>query len=102
METKFTPGPWEVRFDHPTIPENIAFIRPANDPDALELATVFGCGPDVPTSAERRANARLMAASPGLLDALKGALECMETGVTSVGVIRAAHAAIAKATGEPS
>jgi len=34
-----------------------------------------------------------------LLQALQGALESMETGVTSLGVIRAARAAIAKATG---
>lgn len=37
-----------------------------------------------------------------MLSALRGALESMETGVTSLGVIRAARAVIAKATGAAS
>ncbi len=46
------------------------------------------------------AAARAMSA-PELVVALQGALGCLETGTTSLGVIRAARAAIAKATGEP-
>ena len=45
-------------------------------------------------------DARLIAAAPELLRALLGALQSMESGVTSLGVIRAARTAIAKATGE--
>jgi len=51
---------------------------------------------------ESEANADLIAAAPELLSACMGLLSIAETGVTSLGTIRAARAAIAKATGSAS
>jgi hypothetical protein len=42
----------------------------------------------------------LIAAAPELLSACRGLLAIAETGVSSLGAIRAARAAIARATGE--
>ena len=79
-----TPGPWSVGWGTGFI--NQVQIEPA-------IGYAYGSGKEV------KANARLIAAAPELLTALQGALESMETGITSIGVIQAARDAIAEATG---
>jgi hypothetical protein len=46
------------------------------------------------------ANARLIAAAPELLEALKSVLDMVSSGKTSLGLVEYARSAIAKATGE--
>lgn len=99
-DDKFTPGPWAVFYDHPDIPENIAYIRPASgaDYDAHEeIAMVFCCGPETPGSDTARANARLLAAAPDLLEALIWVVRISDR---KHDAWDAARAAIAKARGE--
>lgn len=85
---KHTPGPWVVWYsDWPGVVgvecasgETIADCSHSNDPDLSE------------------ANARLIAAAPELLEALRGFVECDEP---SCEHYAAASAAIAKAEGRP-
>src|SRR5688572_18125450 len=99
MTTKFTPGPW-VTFDPET---------GRDDPDGLSVATP---GPDgtcicdvEPGSSpgETHANARLIAAAPELLDALRELTKFLfDNGYCPPGLaqrMEAADAAITKATG---
>lgn len=94
--SKHTPGPWEVGFYLTTeafraIMEHRAVMRPDG-----ALLCVTGPSGD----ADSDADARLMAASPKLLEALKGLVACSHgEGVECVHYKRA-HAAIAKAEGE--
>jgi hypothetical protein len=107
--TQHTPGPWAVLDDDgyvgvPFIP--IQTDKPAGAPWTL-ICEVRGNGndndPDLGLNDEDRANARLIAAAPDLLTALKLALPILEganakcTGETAF--IRRVRAAIAKAEG---
>ena len=95
MKTKHTPGPWTVGpwFDNDGQPEIIIeHVTPhGNLVPAVALGGLVG----------QEANARLIAAAPELLDALRGLLRCMaddeEYGPDHRVTI--ARAAIAKATG---
>lgn len=97
--TKHTPGPWVVGEPHPT--NACAYV--CND-EGQEVATIYYCseggviGKDGiwPEQPNRDANARLIAAAPDLLEALKAILD--ETGGIG-GPFTIARAAIAKATG---
>jgi hypothetical protein len=114
METKHTPGPWEVDLGKWCALTNDAV---GEEPAKLRVLTGFGglavkrggtvprgdryriCGvgtgrrqPD----ADDMANARLIAAAPDLLEALEGMLS-PKVGVLTVAIARAA---ISKATGE--
>ena len=95
MSAAHTPGPWRLTIYKITEGEKVISygwsIVDAKS-RSVPLHSIDG-------SKQALANARLIAAAPELLEALQGALESMETGVTSLGVIRAARAAIAKATG---
>ncbi len=98
----YTPGPWEVS------PDGIIYSGPLKN--AVELGFVAQGSDGVP---QARANGRLMAAAPELLDALRkltneatGFIEYADQathGITNVrvlqGKIDAARAAIAKAEG---
>lgn len=98
METRHTPGPW--RINGSLITSQAAM--------ALQVAIVYppkvGNAPrDID---ERDANARLIAAAPDLLDALRLLLDGLQTyapefmhGLPKADYIRAARAAIAKAEG---
>ena len=64
METKYTPGPWEIR--------KSGFIMApdgAGQGDDVYIAEIL-IGPDSPEVDEAKANARLIAAAPDLLEAL--------------------------------
>jgi hypothetical protein len=81
-----TPGPWTV--------DRIAVL------DEFSKAVALA----VPRSMEycTYANARLIAAAPELLEALKAALPWIETCEEGEEATRIGWAAIAKATGEPT
>lgn len=95
-----TPGPWTVEA-HTTYPTDAVRI---SGPDGFQIAAtrqLHGYRPDK-TAAwyEARANARLMAAAPDLLEALKTLSDAFPAQSTHPAV-KAARAAIAKAEGAP-
>lgn len=71
MENKWTPGPWKSR---PASDKNCtyAFVFQNNDPkdERNMIATVWD-GDNHPPRAQARANSRLIAAAPDLLEALE-------------------------------
>ena len=85
MDAKYTPGPWNI--GHSTVVLMVS-------------RGVIGISHD-----EEFANARLIAAAPDLLEALKDCVAVMDRELAGLKVIQpelsAARAAIAKATGEP-
>jgi hypothetical protein len=91
-----SPGPWHVQPHHTKRGE---FLYVSNEAHALALVYVQ------PDAAARRANARLIAAAPDLLAAIRSALGCLDdpTGGQHVADMRRAatllRAAIAKAEG---
>jgi hypothetical protein len=98
MNTKHTPGPWRVDPDH---------FRDVQTTDgAIEICLAEGGEPygknlfSVPPIEEAHANARLIAAAPDLLEALKAILEDMDSEHGTDYDYAKARAAIAKATGE--
>jgi hypothetical protein len=106
MSNAHTPGPWAVGERHPT--NACAYVR---DDKGHEVATLYFCsvggaiGDDGiwPEQPNRDANARLIAAAPTMLAALRGLLEDaksygMADSAFSGSLIEAA-AAIAKAEG---
>lgn len=95
MTTKRTPAPWKVEKTHEG--DYLAIFG-----SGLRIADMAGCVnpkyafmPD-----EVKANARLIAAAPELLEALKWALDVMEIHEVGIGcgTQKAARTAIAKAT----
>jgi hypothetical protein len=103
-ETRFTPGPWKVST------ENKGSIfgdldNDAHDGDNPYIGTVAGIGTDK-DDPECTANAKLIAAAPDLLEALRlalpyieGAYECaFPDSDENNNVLEAAKSAIAKAT----
>ena len=104
MSGKHTPGPWVVGEPHPT--NACAYVR---DDKGHEVATLYFCsvggpiGDDGiwPEHPNRDANARLIAAAPDMLEALRSLVRD-NAGVTHeyLHIIREkARAAIAKAEG---
>ena len=107
----YTPGPWEAAdldrelFPHVFIgPELLysdgsgrfrAMIIVNDGPTPEDVAAGHGYGSTLETC---RANARLIAAAPDLLEALKECLSC-EFAVTDKAAIEKARSAIAKAEG---
>jgi hypothetical protein len=96
--TKHTPGPWEMG---PIIAGEDIFILADNRKAAIAKASNLEIYANTfeklrPLAAECEANARLIAAAPELLEALKAILD--ETGGMG-GPFTTARAAIAKATG---
>lgn len=79
MSAQHTPGPWEVLHDHPdaeTAPA-IAYIKAVNrGMDFEEIALLFGCV----EQPQQEANARLMAAAPELLAALRDVIDWLDDG----------------------
>ena len=102
METKHTPGPWVVDPDSPTD------ISPADD---LRLGIASICHADEAGGRwefgqQSKANAKLIAAAPDLLEALQDCERVMSEELKGLLVIQPelknARAAIAKATGDQS
>ncbi|MFC4923622.1 hypothetical protein [Delftia deserti] len=98
MQDKHTPGPWEATGN---------FVRsPMHQPEGLPRGVqIVECrdGYFLPHTEEAKANARLIAAAPDMLAALRDVVAVMERDLAGLVVIRpeltAARAAIAKATG---
>ncbi len=102
---KHTPGPWRV------ISGTLGAVEAANGVQVAnaEQTRPVRCAAD---HDERKANARLIAAAPELLEALKGALEALEFAAgshegpiteqerTDSANLYRAHEAIAKAEGK--
>ena len=86
-----TPGPWRAVPNAPGISDTVI------DSGRRVVADVISRK----STDELRANARLIAAAPELLDALEGLLNALPSATTHP-AIKAARAAIVKATGEAS
>lgn len=102
MTTKHTPGPWEVHSG--SVYASADESRPIADMRRDETAAKAEIWPT-----ERDANARLIAAAPDLLEALRAFLRAPSVGSDGPGsstivvqsfVLQDASDAIAKATGE--
>lgn len=102
MNTQHTPAPWSVEVDHSNnAPE---FIRAYTDGEMHDLASVL-CD----ETGNAAANARLIAAAPDLLDALRAILTDASEDISGLprdealdllsAIADTACAAIAKATG---
>ena len=108
METKHTPGPWSITntimgsVDPVTLPSSV--IAPPYG--SVDTICVFSFMTKKKPHDEQQANARLIAAAPDLLAALRLLLDGLQTyapeflhGLPKADYIRAARAAIAKAEG---
>lgn len=94
--SKHTPGPWKIiRGD------DELFISSASRKGKVEIATI-DTGYIRSFAAEQRANARLIAAAPDLLENLQGCMEALASHVPDCIEVKAARDAIAKATGSES
>ena len=96
-----TPGPWRIEYEEPFCPELVA-------PDGQRVVGVKlweddADAPGVGLNILPRANARLVAAAPELLEALEAALlrceDCGTSGDAHCPACESARAAIAKAEG---
>lgn len=90
--TKHTPGPWHC-------------INDSIGTESFEIATVWNPKESRNLYREKRANARLIAAAPELLEALNELANGYSGNRWDVGIalrLKKARAAIAKATGEPA
>lgn len=104
--SKHTPGPWSYR----KVPRKQEWeINTKRCPNSgcvswTGMAVVFGCDDDPKMGkVVGEANARLIAAAPDLLEALKEILYYIgDRKVATHGAMHRARAAIAKATGEPA
>jgi hypothetical protein len=96
---KHTPGPWEADFEtYPIMVRSQSETWPLVD----ELGNEEGrAGVFIANTGDNKANARLIAAAPDLLEALKDMLDNHEDACTGYGEGAAdkARSAIAKATG---
>ena len=99
MNALHTPGPWAIRRGH-----SIVEIRTVA---GLEIAATTGGAYWSNFSDEAHANARLLAAAPELLDVAEGAERLIAGDLTGIEwkcecrvFLKAARAAIAKATGQ--
>ena len=90
MSAAHTPGPWKLKLG-----KGIQYTYLVADKKGQDIAN-WAHYPNA-TKAQTKANARLIASAPELLDALQGFIE----GAESMGwCTEKARAAIAKATGE--
>lgn len=93
-EMKHTPGEW---FTHR---EGFSTVYVESRIGGGLIQEVAACGPTAAGSEQQEANARLMAAAPELMDALKALLNYDNLGAYERADVRQkARAAIAKATG---
>lgn len=101
--TQHTPGPWEIRKAKDGSGD-IAIVAPNAPADQYSRPGILGeCYADIRrmgenNTAEAEANARLIAAAPELMEALKVIIDDPKSEVPS-GLYIAARAAIAKAEG---
>jgi len=101
-----TPGPWYILCED-ECPEDIPIIEIAfGECPSKEFKSIahvqpsVGAGDDFHLGEEDRANARLIAAAPELLEALEYQVECMRGGGDLQTFLHMRDAAIAKARGD--
>jgi len=94
MEARHTSGPWKIEVELGARHDEFLIAKDAGDRGrGIAIAeTRTGSGSE-------RANARLIAAAPELLDACRGLLNALPSATTHP-AISAARAAIKKATGQ--
>lgn len=95
MSAKHTPGPWTAQNDGRDI---INIQHSNNDPGAISM-TLAKVTARMTWRSQAEANARLIAAAPKLLEALKRFLDAWEFDSDGNGAAEQARAAIAKAIG---
>ena len=102
MSTKHTPGPWTIGQPSEYGTHNANHIFAGGDGIAhvygIAMHTTLEEAAKMSRSAEGLANARLLAAAPDLLEALRAVLDCGSA--IHEPAYMAGRAAIAKATGE--
>lgn len=106
--SKHTEGKWEVNEDSPykivVVSPWSDKVKPGNTPTFADYRGAHICyiefNTGVPTKAQAEANARLIAAAPELLEALKEALKDYDPAESWGSVIDKGLRAIAKAEGE--
>ncbi len=91
-ETKWTKGTWALDW-------NVSRIDVFSSDAATLIATIRRSTPSDGIDADARANARLIAAAPELLEALRDLAESVRAAGITGPYLDAADAAIAKATG---
>ena len=98
MTSLHTPGPWRVGV---SADNGIHCVDGADgNGGVVEICEVWGTEDDKVENLQPRANTRLIAAAPELLDALTALVLNIDAGGASVNAMKDARAAIAKATGE--
>jgi len=102
MSTQHTPGPWIVRYNGSGYPAAIDAPDADNRaPGKVGTSITRWNAITLPSSEEGQANARLIAASPTMLEALERIVNKFDEGRNVEGhCICDARAAIAKAKGE--
>jgi glycine/D-amino acid oxidase-like deaminating enzyme len=86
---KHTPGPWTLEYDY-------SLVMPAKDGN--HIVTAGPIGPDESSREEKRANARLIAAAPELLQALQDMLDMTRFQYKEMATYKYAQEIINKAT----
>jgi len=86
---KHTPGPWTLEYDY-------SLVMPAKDGN--HIVTGGPIGPDESSREEKRANARLIAAAPELLQALQDMLDMTRFQYKEMATYKYAQEIITKAT----
>jgi hypothetical protein len=98
METKPTPGPWYIKTRQARFDPTVVIEDGVCGPDGEQIKV---CGMTLTSSAEAKANARLIAAAPEMLEALREIIAVAEgKHLRPIMGIDAVRRAIAKATGE--
>lgn len=97
MSSKHTPGPWEVR----TIDNSLGSVDTVGGVVTVAQAQEVSVADRNLGSPERKANARLIAAAPDLLEALQSLVACITStrGPNADAALHASRLAILKATG---
>jgi len=86
---KHTPGPWTLEYDY-------SLVMPAKDGN--HIVTAGPIGPDESSREEKRANARLIATAPELLQALQDMLDMTRFQYKEMATYKYAQEIITKAT----
>jgi len=86
---KHTPVPWTLEYDY-------SLVMPAKDGN--HIVTAGPIGPDEASREEKRANARLIAAAPELLQALQDMLDMTRFQYKEMATYKYAQEIITKAT----
>lgn len=99
---QYTPGPWKVsdKYPNPFTRNLQRQIIPNHSGDSLQIATVQAARSNL--DIEFEANAKLIAAAPDLLNAVRECLKALESyAAKDEKAMNIARAAITKATQQP-